>query len=79
MQRWANFLIYLYRTFLSGWLGGNCRFEPSCSVYAEEAFQKLPPSKAFFLVVRRILSCRPFGRHGYDPVPVTAHEVQYDV
>ncbi|HEV8682285.1 MAG TPA: membrane protein insertion efficiency factor YidD, partial [Actinomycetota bacterium] len=32
-------LIRLYQLTLSGWLGGQCRFYPSCSHYAREAIQ----------------------------------------
>ena len=32
-------LIRLYRVTLSGWLGGQCRFYPTCSRYAEDAIR----------------------------------------
>ena len=32
-------LIRLYRVTLSGWLGGQCRFYPTCSHYAEDAIR----------------------------------------
>ncbi|MFN7455657.1 MAG: membrane protein insertion efficiency factor YidD [Pseudobdellovibrionaceae bacterium] len=58
-----------YRTILTTHLGGSCRFEPSCSQYAVEALKGHPPIKALFFIFKRILSCRPGGRFGYDPVP----------
>ena len=46
-----------------------CRFYPTCSAYALEAFQ----DRGFFvgmgLSVWRVLRCNPFCRGGYDPVP----------
>lgn len=66
-------LIGLYRSLGSAWLGGACRFEPSCSHYAAEAFEKLPVHIALKLVVTRLSRCRPFGGIGYDPVPCCAH------
>lgn len=46
-----------------------CRFTPTCSAYAIEAFSK----RGFFvgsaLTVWRILRCNPFCEGGYDPVP----------
>ena len=49
-----------------------CRFYPSCSEYSVEAFQKLNIFQAFYLMLRRILSCHPFSEGGYDPLP--SHE-----
>ena len=44
-----------------------CRFEPTCSCYAKDAFNKHRPLFAARLVMRRLLRCRPFGGAGYDP------------
>jgi len=61
--------ISLYRLTLSGWLGGQCRFSPTCSRYAEEAIRTHGATKGSFLTVRRVLRCNPFGGGGLDPVP----------
>jgi putative membrane protein insertion efficiency factor len=61
--------ISLYRLTLSGWLGGQCRFSPTCSRYAEEAIRTHGALKGSFLIVGRVLRCNPFGRGGLDPVP----------
>jgi uncharacterized protein len=61
--------IGLYRVTLSGWLGGQCRFHPSCSRYAEGAIRTHGAVKGTLLATRRILRCNPFGRGGLDPVP----------
>jgi putative membrane protein insertion efficiency factor len=62
-------LIRLYRLTLSGWLGGQCRFSPTCSRYAEGAIVTHGAAKGAFLATRRVLRCNPFGRGGLDPVP----------
>ena len=61
--------ISLYRLTLSRWLGGQCRFSPTCSQYAEEAIRTHGAIKGSLLTVQRVLRCNPFGRGGPDPVP----------
>jgi uncharacterized protein len=62
-------LIRLYRATLSGWLGGRCRFYPSCSRYAEDAIRHHGAAEGSALAIWRILRCNPFGRGGVDHVP----------
>jgi uncharacterized protein len=68
--------IALYRLTLSGWLGGQCRFVPSCSRYAAEAIRTHGAVRGSLLAARRVLRCNPFGRGGMDPVPLPR---SYDV
>ena len=62
-------LIRLYRLTLSGWLGGQCRFYPTCSHYAEEAVRVHGAVKGSGLAVWRIARCGPFTDGGVDHVP----------
>lgn len=62
-------LIRLYQLIISPWLGPSCRFTPTCSHYGIEAFKKYGPVKGFWLTMKRILRCNPWGGSGYDPVP----------
>ena len=61
--------IRFYRAYISPLKPPSCRFTPTCSQYAMEAILKHGPFKGFYLSVRRILRCHPWGGHGYDPVP----------
>ncbi len=63
------FLIKVYQRIISPLLGPKCRFTPTCSNYAVEAFSKYGLFKGFWLSVKRISRCHPWGGHGYDPVP----------
>jgi len=58
-----------YQVVLSPLFRGCCRFEPSCSNYAIEALQVHGAVKGTLLAAWRLWRCRPFGAHGYDPVP----------
>ena len=62
-------LIRIYRWTLSPLLGPSCRFEPSCSVYAEEAVERHGAWRGSGLALRRLSRCHPFCRGGIDPVP----------
>jgi putative membrane protein insertion efficiency factor len=62
-------LIEAYRVALSPLLGGFCRFEPSCSRYAQEAVERHGALRGARLTVGRLLRCHPFRRGGFDPVP----------
>ena len=62
-------LIRFYQVCISPLKPPSCRFTPTCSQYALEAFRKHGPIKGLYLTVRRLLRCHPWGGHGYDPVP----------
>ncbi|HSL11153.1 MAG TPA: membrane protein insertion efficiency factor YidD [Actinomycetota bacterium] len=61
--------IRLYRVTLSGWLGGQCRFYPTCSRYAEDAVRARGAIAGTVLATWRVLRCNPFGAGGLDPAP----------
>lgn len=69
MARLLDRMVYLYQLTLSPWLGGHCRFHPSCSVYAREALAEHGAAHGSWLALRRVLRCHPFSRGGLDPVP----------
>ncbi len=62
-------LIYLYKIVLSPLLPASCRFQPTCSSYFIEALKTYGLFKGFYLGIKRILSCNPWGKNGYDPLP----------
>lgn len=65
----AQWLIRFYQRFISPAIGlGKCRFHPTCSQYALEAFQYYRFTTAFMLTLWRILRCNPFTKGGEDPL-----------
>jgi putative membrane protein insertion efficiency factor len=62
-------LIRAYQVGISPWLGPACRYEPTCSAYAEQAVRKHGAARGSWLALRRLLRCHPWGGSGYDPVP----------
>lgn len=72
-RRWAILpfvaVIRAYQYTLSPFIGGQCRFEPTCSRYALEAYERFGVLKGTRLTVMRLLRCHPFCKGGFDPVP----------
>lgn len=62
-------LIRFYRSFISPMLGPSCKYQPTCSSYALEAYGTHNFLYASWLTVWRVLRCNPFSKGGYDPVP----------
>ena len=62
-------LLKFYKKGISPFLPCACRFQPTCSEYMVEAIEKHGVIKGFYLGIRRIFKCHPWGGSGYDPVP----------
>jgi len=58
-----------YQRFISPLLGSNCRFNPTCSCYANEAIERFGVIKGTWLAGKRIIKCHPLNEGGNDPVP----------
>jgi uncharacterized protein len=67
-MRWLMIqLVLLYRASLGRMLGGQCRFQPTCSQYAIDAINKYGAMRGGWRAVKRIVRCHPWGGEGYDP------------
>jgi len=62
-------LIGAYQYLLSPWVGGSCRYWPTCSEYAHEAVELHGALKGGWMMAARLARCHPYGRGGVDPVP----------
>jgi putative membrane protein insertion efficiency factor len=61
--------VQFYKIFFSPFLGGACKFYPSCSNYAQEAIELHGARRGAWLALKRLGRCRPFTKGGFDPVP----------
>ena len=65
-----------YRLLLSPWVGNQCRFEPTCSVYALQALETQGAMLGSALTLGRLLRCQPWCEGGHDPVPDLSGRLQ---
>ena len=66
---WLLAFVRFYKIFFSPFLGGACKFYPSCSNYAQEAIELHGARRGGLLALKRLGRCRPFTKGGFDPVP----------
>ncbi len=69
MRRVAIGLISIYQRVLSPYWPSSCRYEPTCSHYAQEAIGVHGTLGGGWLTLKRLARCAPWGGTGYDPVP----------
>ncbi|HJN37176.1 MAG TPA: membrane protein insertion efficiency factor YidD [Gammaproteobacteria bacterium] len=62
-------LLRAYRYLVSPAYIPCCRFIPTCSEYAVDAYQSFGFCKATFLVLKRLTRCHPWAGFGFDEVP----------
>ena len=61
-------IIKSYRYFISPLLGHSCSYLPTCSEYSIDALKEFGLVKGIFLSIKRVLSCHPWGKGGFDPI-----------
>jgi putative membrane protein insertion efficiency factor len=69
MKKLALAAIRVYQYLLSPWVGGACRFWPTCSEYAREAVERHGVGRGSWMMLTRLARCHPYGAGGVDPVP----------
>ncbi len=62
-------LLRAYQYLLSPWIGGSCRFWPTCSEYSREAIESHGAARGSYMTIARLARCHPYGAGGVDPVP----------
>ncbi|MCG9126180.1 membrane protein insertion efficiency factor YidD [Candidatus Poribacteria bacterium] len=68
MKRLFLYGIRGYRRFLSPLLPPTCRFHPTCSHYAQQAFEQYGTLKGIWLTLKRLVKCHPYHPGGFDPL-----------
>ncbi|HKJ47789.1 MAG TPA: membrane protein insertion efficiency factor YidD [Christiangramia sp.] len=73
LNRWLSkiltAIVQFYRKFISPLTPAACRYQPTCSSYMLEAIETHGAIKGFWMGLKRIGRCHPWGGSGYDPVP----------
>jgi putative membrane protein insertion efficiency factor len=69
MNRIARWLIRFYQKAISPYMLPRCRYIPTCSAYALQAFEGFGFLRGLILAAWRVLRCNPFSKGGYDPIP----------
>ena len=73
--RWVLLLLRIYQWAISPlkqlFFGPSCgcRFQPTCSCYAYDAFAHFGFWKGGWFTLRRLLRCHPWHTGGFDPLP----------
>ena len=62
-------LVRFYQVAISPYTPASCRYSPTCSHYTVEALKKHGVFYGGWLSIKRIFSCHPWSKGGYDPVP----------
>lgn len=62
-------LVRAYQLIVSPWLGGSCRFEPTCSAYSLQALQAFGAAAGTYMTLTRLARCHPFCVGGHDRLP----------
>ena len=66
-RRFFKALVRGYQLVISPHFPSTCRYQPTCSNYAMQAFEQYGAVKGLILTVHRLFRCHPWGGHGYDP------------
>jgi putative membrane protein insertion efficiency factor len=77
MRRLVILLLKGYKKTISPYLPSQCLYEPTCSIYAQDAVREHGVFKGIRMTFNRLGRCHPGYEGGYDPVP-TAGAVDSD-
>jgi uncharacterized protein len=60
--------VRFYSRFVSPALPRRCKYEPTCSAYAQHAVRELGVVRGTIVAGWRLLRCNPWSHGGWDPV-----------
>jgi len=68
MKGAALTVLRFYKRDISPTLPPACRYEPTCSMYAQAAIEKYGVIRGVPMAAWRLVRCHPWSHGGYDPV-----------
>lgn len=74
MKRSLILILRLYKGAVSPYWPAACRYQPTCSDYAQEAITVHGSRAGTWLAARRLARCGPWHAGGWDPVPLPESE-----
>ena len=69
MKRFLILVLKFYKAAISPYWPAACRYQPTCSEYAQEAIAQHGSFGGVWLALRRLARCGPWHAGGFDPVP----------
>lgn len=69
MKKICRWLILRYKKYLSPYIGRQCIYTPTCSMYTLDAIENYGVVRGILMGIGRIARCNPFAKGGYDPAP----------
>lgn len=73
MKTICQILIKFYKRFISPLFPSVCKYHPTCSTYAYQAYEKHGFFKGTILASWRLMRCNPWSMGGIDEVPDEFH------
>jgi putative membrane protein insertion efficiency factor len=61
-------IVRIYQIGISPYFPDSCRYQPTCSQYMIDSIKEWGFFRGFWLGLRRIARCHPWGGHGWDPI-----------
>ncbi len=69
IKKFCLWFLLLYKRLLSPFIGKNCKYTPTCSMYAYDSVKNFGAFRGVLLALWRVLRCNPFSKGGFDPAP----------
>lgn len=67
-------IVRIYQLGISPYFPDSCRYQPTCSQYMIDSIKEWGVLKGTWMGLKRLVTCHPWGGHGWDPVKKNPHK-----